>query len=304
MNKNCIKNIENSTTEKENTVENNKKDIKIEEDIDIEEERIDLYGVSDIEKNMDIRDLEDSILVDYKNFRLIFTKRSIDAKKKSDLDGLSKKFGFSLDKLGYNRQIHSSKVRLIDEDFVNLETDFYSEQSNVPEADALVTDIEKLALLVFTADCVPVVLLDPKKGVIANIHAGWRGSYSNIVRNSLICMKENYGIDFSDVVAVIGPSIGSCCYEVGKDLIEKFRQLIKSFPCNYDFEKCYRVDRGSYYLDLQNINEILLRNSGVKQENIVNLGICTSCKNEEYYSYRLDDKTSSRIGTIVFRKSI
>lgn len=248
-----------------------------------------------------IKDLEDAVLLEYEKYRILFTKRSIDAKKKSDLADLSDRLGFDLDKIYYNKQVHSSKVRLIRDSFENHEAEFYSDDTRIFEADSLVTGIGDISLLVFTADCVPIVLLDTKKEIIANIHAGWRGTYSNIVANTLECMKNNFDTKVSDVVAIIGPSIRSCCYEVGDDLVEKFRELVKNTSFAYDFDECFRVHEGRSFINLQKINEVLLKDFGVEQEKILDMGICTSCENEKFFSYRLDDKTLSRIGTLVYK---
>ena len=107
-------------------------------------------------------------------------------------------------------------------------------------------------------------------------------------------MKDIYKTNPSDLVCVLGPSIGPCCYEVSKDLVEKFDAIIT----NKD-EKFYTIKNNKYYLDLWKVNEIVLRSCGVKEENIINLNICTSCYSDKFHSYRKHDKTTKRLGMIL-----
>ena len=90
------------------------------------------------------------------------------------------------------------------------------------DGDALITDRTKIAIGVFTADCVPVILVDTRKGVIAAVHSGWKGTKALIVSKTIERLQENYGSRAKDIRVYIGPHIGGCCYEVSKELIEEF----------------------------------------------------------------------------------
>ncbi|MCH1968514.1 peptidoglycan editing factor PgeF [Romboutsia hominis] len=195
-----------------------------------------------------------------------------------------KEGNFNFKNLTSNVQIHSDIVNVVEKFDIGLKKD----------GDALITNLTNTPLLIFTADCVPIALIDKKNKAIGLIHAGWRGTYSKIVKNTIDKMIEKYNTNPKDIVSVIGPSIGRCCYEVSEELIEKFNTILT----NKD-EKFYIIKEGKYHLDLWNVNEQILKECNVKKENIINLNICTSCESDRFHSYRKHDKTNERIGMIL-----
>lgn len=215
---------------------------------------------------------------------LAFSNINIDMASKSDKENLCKDLNMNFDNLTNNKQTHSDIVNIIKKEDIG----------KVKEGDALVTNLKKTPLLVFVADCVPVAIVDPKKEAVALCHAGWRGTYSKITQKSIENMEKLYGTNPEDLVCVLGPSIGPCCYEVSKDLIEKFNTIIT----NRD-EKFYIIKESKYYLDLWKVNELILTSCGVKKENIVNLNICTSCNSDKFHSYRKHNQTTKRLGMIL-----
>ncbi|MEG1311285.1 MAG: peptidoglycan editing factor PgeF [Romboutsia sp.] len=227
-----------------------------------------------------IKEIEDNI--DFVN--LVITLKNIDAKSLKDMKVICKTGDFEIENLTSNIQIHSDKVNVIGENNIGEKI----------EADALVTNLKKVPLLIFTADCVPIAIIDKKSKAIGLAHAGWRGTYNKIAQKTIETMKENYNTKEEDLVCVIGPSIGPCCYEVSKELVEKFNTNLT----NSD-EIFYIIEESKYYLDLWKINEYVLKSSGVKEENIINLNLCTSCNSDKFHSYRKHDKTSERIGMIL-----
>ncbi|OSB10878.1 toxin [Paraclostridium bifermentans] len=215
---------------------------------------------------------------------LAFSNINIDMASKSDKENLCKELNMNFDNLTNNKQTHSDIVNIIKKEDIG----------KIKEGDALVTNLKKTPLLVFVADCVPVAIVDPKKEAVALCHAGWRGTYSKITQKSIGNMEKLYGTNSEDLVCVLGPSIGPCCYEVSKDLIEKFNTIIT----NRD-EKFYIIKESKYYLDLWKVNELILTSCGVKKENIVNLNICTSCNSDKFHSYRKHNQTTKRLGMIL-----
>lgn len=215
---------------------------------------------------------------------LAFSNINIDMASKSDKENLCKELNMNFDNLTNNKQTHSDIVNIIKKEDIG----------KVKEGDALVTNLKKTPLLVFVADCVPVAIVDTKKEAVALCHAGWRGTYSKITQKSIENMEKLYGTNPEDLVCVLGPSIGPCCYEVSKDLIEKFNTIIT----NRD-EKFYIIKESKYYLDLWKVNELILTSCGVKKENIVNLNICTSCNSDKFHSYRKHNQTTKRLGMIL-----
>ena len=215
---------------------------------------------------------------------LAFSNINIDMASKSDKENLFKELNMNFDNLTNNKQTHSDIVNIIKKEDIG----------KIKEGDALVTNLKKTPLLVFVADCVPVAIVDTKKEAVALCHAGWRGTYSKITQKSIENMEKLYGTNPEDLVCVLGPSIGPCCYEVSKDLIEKFNTIIT----NRD-EKFYIIKESKYYLDLWKVNELILTSCGVKKENIVNLNICTSCNSDKFHSYRKHNQTTKRLGMIL-----
>ncbi|MEF9992579.1 MAG: peptidoglycan editing factor PgeF [Romboutsia sp.] len=227
-----------------------------------------------------VKEIDDNI--DFIN--LAITCKNIDAKSSQDMKKLCDKAGFKFENLTTNVQIHSDIVNVIDEKNIKQKID----------GDALITNIKDVPLLIFTADCVPIALIDKKNKAIGIAHAGWRGTFDKIGQKTIEAMKNKYNTDVKDVICVIGPSIGPCCYEVSKDLIEKFNTNLTNSE-----EKFYIIEEEKYYLDLWKINEHILESSGVSKVNIINLKLCSSCNEQNFYSYRKHNKTDKRIGMIL-----
>lgn len=220
--------------------------------------------------------------IDFVN--LAITLKNIDSKSFEDMKKVCEDGNFKIENLTSNIQIHSDIVNIVNENNIGEKI----------EGDALVTNLEKVPLLIFTADCVPIAVIDKKNKAIGLAHAGWRGTYDKIAEKTIEAMKNNYNTKPDDIVCVIGPSIGPCCYEVSKELVEKFN--INLTNCE---EKFYIIKEDRYYLDLWKINEYILKLSGVKEENIINLNLCTSCNCDKFHSYRKHNQTPERIGMIL-----
>lgn len=220
--------------------------------------------------------------IDFVN--LAITLNNVDSKSIDDMKMVCKDANFNIENLTNNIQIHSDIVNKIDEDNIGEKKD----------GDALITNIPNIPILIFTADCVPIAIIDKKNKAIGLVHAGWKGTYNSIAKKTIDKMIDNYNTNPKDLVCVIGPSIGPCCYEVSKDLVEKFNM---NFTNNN--KKFYTIEEDEYKLDLWEINEYILKECGVKDENIINLKLCTSCNSDKFHSYRKHNQTLKRIGTIL-----
>ncbi|MGL6105489.1 peptidoglycan editing factor PgeF [Romboutsia sp.] len=229
---------------------------------------------------MTVQEIKDNI--DFVN--LAITLKNIDAKSREDMKLVCEEEDLNIENLTSNLQIHSDIVTLINKDNIGQKI----------EGDALITNINKVPLLIFTADCVPIGIIDKKNKAIGVVHAGWRGTYDKIAQKTIEKMSKEFNTNPKDLICVIGPSIGPCCYEVSEELVEKFNTNFTN--CN---EKFYIIRNNKYYLDLWKINEYILETSGVKKENIINLNLCTSCKHDEFHSYRKHNQTTKRIGMIM-----
>lgn len=140
-------------------------------------------------------------------------------------------------------------------------------------ADAMITKQEGLMLCVHTADCVPIVLLDPVKKVVGVVHSGWMGSSKRIAGKTVRKMTEEYGCSPADIICGIGPYNHFCCYEVGEDVLECFRESFSDIECEMFFKK--KNNEGKYMLDLGKAVSLSLQQEGVQPQNIHDEGHCT-----------------------------
>ncbi len=179
---------------------------------------------------------------------------------------------FNIKNLVFMNQVHGNEV-------LNVEDD-----KQILTCDALISDKKNLALGVMVADCIPLLLYDENSGVIAAVHAGRAGVFKKIARKTVEKMVEFYGINISDLKAVIGACIHQCCYEISGDVLE---YSLKNYP---DFVK-------NSHLDIK----------GILLKQLLDLGLeakdeskC-SCCNKSYFSYRRDGKTGRMAGVIMIR---
>ena len=139
--------------------------------------------------------------------------------------------------------------------------------------DAMITSQPGIMLCVHTADCVPVVLLDPVKRIVGVVHSGWVGSSKRIVGKTVRKMMDEYKSKPEEIICAIGPYNHSCCCEVGEDVLERFRESFTDMECGMLFKK--KNTKGKYMLDLGAAVSLALYQEGVKTENIYDEGWCT-----------------------------
>lgn len=178
------------------------------------------------------------------------------------------------------RQIHSAEVRIAG-DFADREL----------QGDALISAEPGLTIGVRTADCVPVLLLDPKTRAVAAVHAGWRGTAASIVRNTIAKLQAEYGSAPADLQAAIGPCIRACCYEVSEDVAARF-------PPEH---RLYAAGGLRPHLDLASANREQLRDAGIAENNIFDCGLCTRCLAGQFFSYRRDPDDPGRMLSFICR---
>jgi len=187
---------------------------------------------------------------------------------------LCQALGISTDNIVCSTQVHGTNVRIVTED-----DRCWLFSPNNHQADALITSSPNVALTVFTADCVPILLHDPVKNVIGAVHAGWRSAIANITGITIEKMQKEYGCSPSDIKAAIGPCISNCCFETDSDVADAVRDAL---PCFYS--SCVTQKNNKYMVDLKEINRIMLSNSGVTDIEISDE--CTSCLSDKYWSHR------------------
>ena len=198
----------------------------------------------------------------------------------------------------FTQQTHSVNVRV-----ATAEDRGIGIGRDVPyrDIDGLVTDVPGLALTVFTSDCVPVYLYDPVRRAIGVCHAGWRGTVGGISEKTARLMSEMYGCDPTDIHAVIGPSIGPECFEVGEEVADEFN---KAFGESVIIRRDARSEYSKPHVDLWRANSLSLMRAGLTEEHISVCGMCTMCHPDVVFSHRATaGKRGSNAGFLMISES-
>lgn len=171
----------------------------------------------------------------------------------------------------------------------------YAYEDSIPGMDALTTNERALPLMLYFADCTPIMLADPIKKVIGVAHGGWKGTVKSIGRKTVELMVKEYGCRPADILAGIGPTIGACCYEVGSEVAEQFQE---AFP-NFAQEILTKSTDEKFHLDLAKTNKLQLMEAGLAEEKIDVANVCTACNNRQFFSYRADGGRTGRIAAVL-----
>ena len=171
------------------------------------------------------------------------------------------------------RQVHGDRIHMIDEDGPLPE--------GLPECDGLITDRPGVALGIRTADCVPLFFVDRTRRVIGAAHAGWRGTALGIAARMVAALAERFSSRPEDILTVIGPAIGPCCYQVDAPVFEAFSAI----PGAGRFLRPCR-EKGRWMVDLALANRLQIREAGVASENIYASDLCTACRPNLFFSHR------------------
>ncbi|MFC2164966.1 peptidoglycan editing factor PgeF [Acidobacteriota bacterium] len=158
------------------------------------------------------------------------------------------------------------------------------------EGDAMITDLQGLLLIIKTADCLPVFLVDREGKTIAAVHSGWKGTKKRVLQKTVEAMTSNFGSAPESMLVAMGPCIVSSCYEVSEVVLTEFMQT--GFP--RDVFQNHPKGKNKYLLDLNKANRTQLTETGVLEENIVSVDLCTHC-DDSLLSYRRDRKTAQRL---------
>ncbi|MBT3797047.1 MAG: peptidoglycan editing factor PgeF [Candidatus Marinimicrobia bacterium] len=186
-----------------------------------------------------------------------------------------------VDNLGFNsrnlvvpKQIHSNKIKLVDN------------PCRIDNVDGILSKTRSTVLSILVADCIPLFLFNPSTQYFGLIHSGWRGTHSNISQNAINKLKEE-GNSSNSTIAVIGPSIGQCCFEVGPEVASKF-----------DSSYSIKGNKDRMLLNLKGIVKDQLIHSGLQKSNILLSSECTYCETETFYSYRRQGNLAGRMVAI------
>jgi YfiH family protein len=192
---------------------------------------------------------------------------------------------------------------------------FSSAPNELCTGDASISNTPNLLLGIQTADCVPILLLDPKNRAVAAVHAGWRGTLQRIVEKTIGRMKMEFKTNPNDLLAAIGTAIGGCCYEVGTEVAAAFLSQFPNAPEWFDelrtgdepnplqwlnqFPPGHQPPPKNVRLDLRQANRAQLLSAGLRPQNIFVSNLCTACRPDLLFSYRKQGSESGRMMSVI-----
>lgn len=160
------------------------------------------------------------------------------------------------------------------------------------KADVILTDNPDVTLFMRYADCVPILLHDPIRGVVGLVHAGWKGTVKRVVQVAIETLVARYGSAPKDIQAALGPSIGPHHYEVGQEVITEVKDAFGK-----DASEFLKKHNGSTHFDLWTANKTILNQAGVHQ--IDHPEICTACQLDNWFSHRAENGRTGRFGVLI-----
>ncbi len=204
---------------------------------------------------------------------------------------LARAFGTRLDQLVTVNQVHGVDILAID-----APNPDYAHFLKL-QCDGIITNQPGVMIGICVADCLPVLLLDPVKKVVAALHAGWKGTAAEISRKGVESLVSLFGSQPADILAAVGPGIGPCCYEVDEPVLDAFRKQ------GSGYERFARPkEKGKWELDLAAANVQQLRGAGIEEKHIESTELCVSCNQEQFFSYRRDGgDTGRQMGFIMLK---
>jgi YfiH family protein len=215
----------------------------------------------------------------FKGVRHAFCTR---AGEKGPLEAL----GVPAERLLTLRQVHGAEVLVFDDNTKAALT--------LPQPyDAVITHKKRVALGIWTADCLPIVLIDKPKKIIAAVHAGWRGLWRGVIERTVSEMIKAFESAPADILAGIGPGIGPCCYEVKEDVSSLFQN-------SHDAAHRFIQEReGRTYLDLSRAAQLELESAGIPRDHIEAVPLCTACRGDLFFSFRRGKKPGRQLSFIM-----
>jgi YfiH family protein len=181
--------------------------------------------------------------------------------------------------------VHSARVLTIDR---------ANRQRVMGQADGLITGEPGIYLAMRFGDCTPLIFFDPVRGAVGLTHAGWRGTLQNAAGATVTALERQLGCRPQDIIAVIGPAIGPCCYEVGPDVIEAAGNIFSDPGSLFERRNC---DGWHAHFNMWEANRRQLAAAGVKE--IILSEVCTACQTDEFFSHRAEHGRTGRFGVII-----
>ena len=216
----------------------------------------------------------------YKSTQNKLTDEQIE-KNKNSYKKICKVIGIEYNDIVKTNQVHKDIIKKVNDKVNKNEPDFFEEIYE--GTDGLVTNKKNLAICTTNADCIVLMMYDTKKNVIANVHSGWRGTIQKVSAKTIEKMEQIYGCNPKNIICCISPSIRKCHFEVDEDVKNMFENSFK------DISK-FASKENKWHIDTVKINIEILKEKGVKEENIIDSKICTVCNSNLIHSYRGSNK--------------
>lgn len=232
-----------------------------------------------------------------KNFKIFSEPKNNKEKEKNNLSKKSYKeicdeLNIKYKNIVNTDQSHTDNIQIIKNKINNDKPDF----NLYKNTDGLITNKKNIILSTINADCILLVFYDPIKKVIANVHSGWRGTIKRISVKTIEKMKEEYNCNPQDIICCMSPSIRKCHFEVDNDVYQIFKNEYKDLK---NFDELAIKNNDKWNIDTIEINRTILKNAGLKKENIIDSGICSVCNKNLIHSYRGMGEEAGRATQII-----
>ena len=228
----------------------------------------------------------------YTSMNLALGKDDTPENVEANLRMLGGALGFDPEKLVMTRQIHSNIVRAVTD--ADCSGFFHR---NYPQCDGLVTNTPGVTLMIFTADCTPLLFHDPVTGTVGAAHAGWRGTAQNIGGKVVETMVREFGCKPENIRAAIGPNIGQCHFETGADVPQALEEAFGP-----EVKACIEKRGEKFFPDLKKVNALALRRAGVTQIEISDA--CTYCQPDRFWSHRVTKGERGSQGALIVCREV
>lgn len=206
---------------------------------------------------------------------------------------IAEAIGFDYREIVTSKQTHTTNIKIVKSDDkgkgIITERDY-------TDIDGFITNVPGVPLVTYYADCVPLFFVDTENKAIGLSHSGWRGTVNRMGEKTIKAMESEYGTKPENIVAFIGPSICGECYEIGEDVADYFKN---EFSPEEQGLLLKEQGDGKYLLDLWKTNEIIMKNAGVKPENIDVTDICTCCNSDLLFSHRASNGERGSLGAFI-----
>ena len=217
----------------------------------------------------------------YESLNLSFDRGDDPEAVRENFRRIGEAIGVQVEDIVMSKQTHTTNVRVVTEEDrgkgIVRDRDY-------TDIDGLITNVRGICLVTSYADCVPLYFVDPVRKAIGLSHSGWRGTVGKIGKKTVELMTESFGSDPADILACVGPSICSDCYEVSQDVIDKVKEVFDEALWESLF---YEKGNGKYQLDLWKTNEEVFQEAGILPEHIAVTNVCTRCNSRILYSHRV-----------------